>query len=463
MESEELIRVASGVFRKDLSPEDKEKAKQIISWQKNALSAAKSKNLALCPAVSSLKSYLLDLLDDHNNSIIRMYSSRMLSELPKEWIVFQSIEDWMQCINYSINRAPVFEERQFFPMSKLFVFFMFTPSGSILFRDDEFNRRVTRVLNSWCAFLDSYESRKVLNPSKCSPPIDGWLSPDSQHQFGLDQCINYKYRNSPDNVYWGFKSFNGFFNRHMDLEKFRPMGVYEGKNQIDCAVVSPNDGTVYRIERNVGLSGKFWLKGQEYSLYDMMGGGLDLEGKRTSRAMIENFVGGDVIQSFLGGPDYHRWHAPISGKVIEVRRIPGMTFSLLRDVGLDLDAGVKSQGYGTMVNTRAIIIIENPAFGKVAIIPIGITEISSIRFSVKKGDEISKGKELGYFSYGGSSLALVFEPGMIRRFENYCQPKSETTSCTSKDSTANDQGRLLVRSTLAIANIKSSKRSHEEI
>jgi hypothetical protein len=32
------------------------------------------------------------------------------------------------------------------------------------------------------------------------------------------------------------------------------------------------------------------------------------------------------------------------------------------------------------------------------------------------GERVKKGKELGYFSYGGSSLSLVFQRGAIDRF-----------------------------------------------
>ena len=52
----------------------------------------------------------------------------------------------------------------------------------------------------------------------------------------------------------------------------------------------------------------------------------------------------------------------------------------------------------------------------VCVIPIGITEISSVSIQVKAGQRVKKGDELGYFSYGGSSMALVFQPGAIRKF-----------------------------------------------
>jgi phosphatidylserine decarboxylase len=52
----------------------------------------------------------------------------------------------------------------------------------------------------------------------------------------------------------------------------------------------------------------------------------------------------------------------------------------------------------------------------VCVIPIGITEISSITIGVKPGQRLAKGDELGYFSYGGSTLAIIFQPGAIRKY-----------------------------------------------
>jgi phosphatidylserine decarboxylase len=35
---------------------------------------------------------------------------------------------------------------------------------------------------------------------------------------------------------------------------------------------------------------------------------------------------------------------------------------------------------------------------------------------VKEGDTVKKGDQMGWFSFGGSSFAMVFEPGAINRF-----------------------------------------------
>jgi len=45
--------------------------------------------------------------------------------------------------------------------------------------------------------------------------------------------------------------------------------------------------------------------------------------------------------------------------------------------------------------------------------PIGITEVSSCRVTVKEGDEVQHGTGLGQFAFGGSTFCLVFEKDKV--------------------------------------------------
>jgi phosphatidylserine decarboxylase len=93
-------------------------------------------------------------------------------------------------------------------------------------------------------------------------------------------------------------------------------------------------------------------------------------------------------------------------------------FSDAESAGADPTAATYSQGYEASVNTRALVFIESPdpVLGMVCVIPIGITEISSVVIAVEEGAKVRKGDELGYFSYGGSGMCLVFQPGAIDQF-----------------------------------------------
>ena len=71
---------------------------------------------------------------------------------------------------------------------------------------------------------------------------------------------------------------------------------------------------------------------------------------------------------------------------------------------------INSEEFLTNIRNRAIFIYKTKEIGYVAMICIGMIEVSSciihskfINKNVKKGDEV------GYFQYGGSTIALMFE------------------------------------------------------
>ena len=77
----------------------------------------------------------------------------------------------------------------------------------------------------------------------------------------------------------------------------------------------------------------------------------------------------------------------------------------------DLDSLKECQPFLSSVSTRRIIVIEadNPDIGKIALVYIGMADISSCLSEVQKGQIVKKGEELGYFEIGGSSHCIIFE------------------------------------------------------
>ena len=438
-----LLRIVSKARQEQLTPADEKAALQKIHWQHQTLEKAREAGGVFQSSVQLLSNYLTCGTSD---STARMYASQMIKEYQKylrkieskgwwegipdveRWKGFETVEQWLSTINYVIQRAPLYNGAQF-PMSSLFVFLMYTPSGASLFRLNEFNVLLRGVLQAWCVYLDTPASREVLSEPH------GWLSADAQQKLCLHQSTNYEHRAEK---YWEFKSFNDFFHREFQLDKYRPLSGQDD----DKIIVSANDGTVHRIAHKIKLCDKFWAKGQNYSLTELLQGS----------PFIESFIRGDILQSFLAGSDYHRWHAPISGIVREARIIPGLTFSELRSEGLDISAGTESQGYEAMVNTRGLIVIEGSnRRKKVAVVPIGITEISSVTIKVKVGTHVQKGEELGYFSYGGSSLALIFQRNMIESFTAKKVKNPPEYDCKTVENCTAEQGCLRVRAEVAIA------------
>lgn len=354
------------------------------------------------------------------DGIVRMYVERMIHEVPPETPPesrVSGIPELLAALDHIVTTAPLFTSGNTFPMSTLFTYMMMTPAGEAAFRDVRWNEGIRRVLKEWCAFLDSSDSLYVITPQE-------WLSPEAYWQNKLFEFV-IPDRSAP---HWGFASFNDYFHREIKLD-FRPLAG-PGDSKV---IVSSNDGKVYSIARNVKAQDKFWAKGQPYSLANI----LDNE-------HVERFIGGDVFQSFLSGADYHRWRAPVSGVVRQARIVNGLMFSDAESAGFDPTAGTYSQGYQASVNTRGLVFIESddPAIGWVCVIPIGITEISSVTITTQIGAHVEKGDELGYFSYGGSTLALVFQPGAIDHY---------TVADRSPDENPDNGPPIRVRGQIAVA------------
>ena len=69
--------------------------------------------------------------------------------------------------------------------------------------------------------------------------------------------------------------------------------------------------------------------------------------------------------------------------------------------------------------------MDTPDFGYVALIAVGIQQVSSVRWSEKLSvfsNQFSEkylraGEEIGYFQFGGSDVVLLFEPSKAPAFE----------------------------------------------
>jgi phosphatidylserine decarboxylase len=320
----------------------------------------------------------------------------MINQQPLEHQTVNSIDNMLAMLNEIVTTAPLYnsdpDKINNFPMSNLFTYLMMTPAGEAVFRNEAFNAAIAKILKEWCNFLDSKESLYVLNEKP-----DGWLS---QSAFWYNKLYEFEY--DKKKPHWGWKSFNDYFHRQVRPE-CRPIAEPDNPK----VIVSANDGTVYNIASNVQPSEEFWLKAQSYSLVNML-----------NDQYVDRFVGGTVFQSFLSGANYHRWRSPIDGVVRKAQVVNGLMFSDAESAGFDNTAATYSQGYEASVNTRGLVFIESPDpnIGMVCVMPIGITEISSVTINVNAGDKVKKGGELGWFSYGGSSMCLVFQPGAIDYF-----------------------------------------------
>jgi phosphatidylserine decarboxylase len=331
---------------------------------------------------------------------IRMYFEQMLQEVPDGYRHFETVEEALKAFNYVVHSAPIFKDSSSiawqFPLSSLMNFWMMTPSGKAVLRMPQINSQLNRIMKSWCDFLNSPESCYVLNAGP-----EGWF---------CEAAIKYNNLNvdyvppDPSAPHWGWKSYNDFF--HRDIKP----GMRPVSGPGDATVInSPNDGVAWAMQEDCKADDAFWLKSQRYSLKDML----------NNSRFTERFIGGTVYQTFVnGGADWHRFTAPIDGTIVETQTIAGYAWTESDTVPLDPESGPYSQGWAAGVATRGLIFIDSGVkpLGTVCVVPIGLTEVSSLELMVKEGDTVKKGDQMGWFSFGGSSFAMVFEPGAINRF-----------------------------------------------
>ncbi|PPQ85016.1 hypothetical protein CVT25_010404 [Psilocybe cyanescens] len=279
-----------------------------------------------------------------------------------------------------------------------------------LFRMREFNIAMKALLDSWGAFLKTNASNNTLTAAD-----DGWFG-----KFGivtLEADGRGKFNNTyitpdPEAVNRGYKSWDEFFTRQVQ-KAARPILKPEDQSLIHNACES----RVYRIAHKVKEHDQFWLKAQSYSLYDMLNIGAERD------AYVKKFIGGTVYQAYLNPQDYHRWHCPIDGTIEFATVVDGTYYAVLPDAGAEAGdpdfvkgdprgAIIRSQAWLTMNATRAIIFIRatNDKIGLMCFIGVGMVEVSTCEVTVKRGQEVKKGDQLGMFHFGGSSHSLIFGP-----------------------------------------------------
>lgn len=372
------------------------KEAELVSFRKDL--AEKSRGRAgQAPRVSVVEE-LATLIG--GNPVLRMDLTRAINDAIAAGyeLGYATIDELLDIVDYLMTYAPRFSEASLIhcPLNAVLDWPMCMPSGYALFRDPALNAQLKRVLDVWCGFLGGPHSRTHLNTS--SP--EGWFSPEAQKQLGMSQFLC-----DPDKPYWGFASWNSFFTR-----QFRPEARPIAEPDNNKIIVSACEASPYNIQDDVKLHDQFWIKSQPYSLQEMF--------TASQHELAKQFVGGSVYQAFLSAFNYHRWHAPVGGKILKAYRVDGSYYSDAESEGIDPGGLNDSQGYTTAVAARAVVVIDcdDPRVGLVGCIFVGMADVSSCVIEALAGQHVEKGDELGYFQYGGSTYCLVFQPGVVKSF-----------------------------------------------
>jgi phosphatidylserine decarboxylase len=185
-----------------------------------------------------------------------------------------------------------------------------------------------------------------------------------------------------------FQSFNDFFTRKLKPEA-RP--IASGNH---CAII-PADAR-YRFYPNIAEHPGFIVKGEKFDL-DVL-----LEDKK----LAEEYAQGTMVIARLCPSDYHRFHFPCDCIPGQTKYINGWLYSV-NPAALTKDIHIFSK------NKRTLCKLDTVAFGQVLFLEIGATNVGSIHQTYTPGKFYHKGTEKGYFSFGASSIIMLFKPNKI--------------------------------------------------
>ena len=250
---------------------------------------------------------------------------------------------------------------------------------------------------AWGNFLDTEES----------------LTKETLNSFKYDSMYNYELyaENEPN-----WHTFNEFFYREFNganpqtgISPLRPIAA-PNDNQ---TIVSPADCTFKA----------------DYPI-DSQGNVLDTEGQPTTVTFKQthtigtinelldgspyaaDFNNGTFVHYFLSPFDYHRFHTPVGGKILEIRKILGKVFldvDLTEDGQWDAPDGAQD-GYEFNQARGLVIVDAGEEVGKVAILPIGMAQVSGVdMYTQLENQMVPKGQEFGKFKFGGSDIIMLFQ------------------------------------------------------
>ncbi|MDE0039311.1 MAG: archaetidylserine decarboxylase [Gammaproteobacteria bacterium] len=197
-----------------------------------------------------------------------------------------------------------------------------------------------------------------------------------------------------------FESFNGFFTRGL-LPDSRSMPDDPG------LVVSPADGTVSQAGP-IAAGRLMQAKGREYAVAELLGG----------NDFAADLADGSFVTIYLAPHNYHRFHAPCSGRLLESIEIPGRLFSV---------NGVTERHVDRLFarNERLVLRI-GASFGEYAMVLVGAMIVASIRVTwpgpsspyrqqtsrVPQEVLFERGDEVGAFLLG-STVIVLFPDGAV--------------------------------------------------
>ncbi len=187
----------------------------------------------------------------------------------------------------------------------------------------------------------------------------------------------------------GYQSFNDFF-----IRKIKP-----GRRPIEKTpktLIAPADSKLFVIPV-ITQDITFFVKKLPFNLETFL----------QNSQLAADYSNGTMLIFRLAPYDYHRFHFPAAG----IPEAPIVIDGQLDSVNpLVYKSGVQP----LMTNVRHVIKFITNEFDTVLMIPVGAMMVGKIIETYNPSQKIGKGDEAGYFSFGGSTVVLLFKPGVIK-------------------------------------------------
>lgn len=253
----------------------------------------------------------------------------------------------------------------------------------------------------WGKFLDSTESfdDDILESFRNESPmyrIEDSMIPEVRDPKTLRP-------NDPSGRWF---SFNQFFARQLN-PGLRPI-TSPGDN---TTLAVPADCTykkAYRIDEKGQIEPPITLKGTHtYATVQQLLG---------ESSYADAFNGGHFIHLFLGPYSYHRFHTPVAGTVKECYPLTGQVYLQVSLSGGQFDAADSADDGYEFTQARGVVTIDTAGspqgdVGVVAVIPVGMCQVSGVNMTHETDAPCNKGDEFGYFTFGGSDIIVLTQKG----------------------------------------------------
>ena len=412
-------------------PSDK---KFLLQWINSKMEYSTRMNLPLCESVQELYNAI------YADPILYMGFTSMYDQIPQGYNEpVKNFENMLMLINQILNEAPCFSvvENQVglvgFPINAILDWAMGTQGGYLTFLHPVVNQKLEVILNEWKDFLSSEASCYVLTNGPVVQPLPdyqnpiGWFSPEALEAMAdmdpmrgitspVDPLENFKYnfKYDPNQPHYGYTSWDDFFTREFN-PNVRNISDEDASSDV---IVNACESAPYNCVTDASRKDSFWMKGQPYSLVDIM----------DHHPLADEFGNGSTVyQAFLCAKTYHRWNSPVDGTVVAIRNVPGTYYAEAPVEGYDPAGPNDSQGYITELAARALVFIQadNEKIGLMCFVAVGMAEVSSCEVTATEGQHLCKGDPLGTFHFGGSTHCLIFRPGVEIEFDFHARPEDE--------------------------------------